>query len=328
MRPCHRAREAAGSVAMPRHLRTLRDLSPTEFDRVLSLGREVKADPSAYRGKLAGKKVALVFSKPSTRTRVSFEVGVLELGGHPLFLPTCGPTGLQVGRGEPPHDTAKVLSRYVDAIVIRTFGQDEVDALAEHGSVPVVNALTDAEHPCQALGDVLTIRERFGDDLRGRALAFVGPGNNVTHALMLAGPRAGLDVIVACPELLPPSHVVLERAREEAACAGTRVYVEHDPRRAVKDASIVYSDTWVSMGQEREAESLRARLAAYTVDDELMSMAARDAIFMHCLPVHRGEEATASVVDGPQSVVFAQAENRLHVQKALLLLLLGAEPWT
>lgn len=313
---------------MPRHLRSVRDLSADDLDRVLSLARRVKSEPDAYRTKLAGKKVALVFSKPSTRTRVSFEVGVHELGGYPLFLPTGGPAGLQVGRGEPPHDTAKVLSRYVDALVVRTFGQDEIEALAEHGSVPVVNALTDAEHPCQILADVLTIRERFGDDLRGRTVAFVGPGNNVSHSLMLASPRAGFDVIVACPELLPPSHALLERAREEAARAGTRVFVEHDPRKAVRGASVVYADTWVSMGQEREAESLRAKLTAYTVDDELMASAAPDAIFMHCLPVHRGEEATASVVDGPRSVVFDQAENRLHAQKALLLLLLGAEPWT
>lgn len=313
---------------MARHLRTLRDLSPLELIRVLELARTIKGNPGAYRGKLADKSVALIFAKPSTRTRVSFEVGIRQLGAQALFLPYGGDSGLHLGRGETPHDTAKSLARYVDAVVIRTFGRDEVDELAEHSSVPVVNALTDQDYPCQVLSDVMTMRERFGDDLRGKKLVFVGPGNNVTHSLLQAGPRAGFDVVLACPELLPPSHQVLEVAREEAARAGTRVFLEHDPRRAVKDAAVVYTDTWVSMGQERDAHSLRAKLTAYTVDDELMQTAARDAIFMHGLPARRGEEVMASVIDGPQSVVFDQAENRLHAQKALLLLLMGAEPWS
>ncbi len=313
---------------MARHLRSLLDVTPGELDRILKLARDVKKHPDAYRSKLAGKSVAMIFSKPSTRTRVSFEVGIHQLGAQAMFLPTGGNTGLQVGRGETPHDTAKVLSRYVHAIVIRTFGQDEVDGLAEHGTVPVVNALTDKFHPCQALADVMTMRERFGDDLRGRKLVFVGPGNNVTHSLLLAGPRAGFDVVAACPEALPPSPEVLERARADAEKAGTRVFVEHDPRKAVKGASVVYTDTWVSMGQEQDAEALKAKLAAYTVDDELMSAAAPDSLFMHCLPAHRGEEVTDSVIDGPRSVIFDEAENRLHAQKALLLLLMGAEPWS
>jgi ornithine carbamoyltransferase len=306
----------------------LLDVNPGEFDRILNLARDVKQNPGAYRNKLAGKSIAMIFSKPSTRTRVSFEVGIHQLGAQAMFLPTGGNTGLQVGRGETPHDTAKVLSRYVDAIVIRTFGQDEVDGLAEHGTVPVVNALTDKFHPCQALADVMTMREKFGNDLRGRKLVFVGPGNNVTHSLLLAGPRGGFDVVAACPEALPPSPEILERARHDADRAGTRVFVEHDPRKAVKGASVVYTDTWVSMGQEEDAEALKAKLAAYTVDDELMSAAADDAVFMHCLPAHRGEEVTDSVIDGPCSVIFDEAENRLHAQKALLLLLMGAEPWS
>jgi ornithine carbamoyltransferase len=312
---------------MARHLRSELDLSPSEFDRVLALGREVKKNPAAYRHKLDGKSVAMIFSKPSTRTRVSFEVGIHQLGAQAMFLPTGGNTGLQVGRGETPHDTAKVMSRFVHAIVIRTFAQDEVDGLAEHGSIPIVNALTDSFHPCQALADVMTMREKFGNDLRGRKLVFVGPGNNVTHSLLLAGPRAGFDVVVACPESLPPSHEVLERARQDADRWGTRVFVEHDPRKAVKGASVLYTDTWVSMGQEKEAAELKAKLAAYTIDDELMAAAAEDAVFMHCLPAHRGEEVTESVIDGPRSIIFDEAENRLHVQKAILLLLLGAEPW-
>ncbi len=313
---------------MARHLRSDLDLTAGELDRVLKLARDVKKNPEAYRQKLAGKSVAMIFSKPSTRTRVSFEVGIHQLGAQAMFLPTGGSTGLQVGRGETPHDTAKVLSRFVNAIVIRTFGQDEVDGLAEHGTVPVVNALTDKFHPCQALADVMTMREKFGDDLRGRKLVFVGPGNNVTHSLLLAGPRAGFDVVAACPESLPPSPEVLERARQDAEKAGTRVFVEHDPRKAVRGASVIYTDTWVSMGQESDAEALKAKLAAFTVDDELMSAAAEDALFMHCLPAHRGEEVTDSVIDGPRSVIFDEAENRLHAQKALLLLLMGAEPWS
>lgn len=313
---------------MARHFTSPHDLSSPEFDRVLRLAREVKLTPDAFREKLRGKEIALVFAKPSTRTRVSFEVGAHQLGARTLFLPTGGESGLHLGRGESPRDTASVLSRYVDAMVVRTFGQDEIDALAESGSIPVINGLTDRFHPCQALSDALTIRERFGDDLRGRTLTFVGPGNNVAHSLLLTGPRVGLDVVIACPEAMPPAYDLLEKAREDATRHGTKVFIEHDPRRALKDASIVYADTWVSMGQERDAASLKSKLAAYTVDEDLMSSAASDAVFMHCMPVHRGEEVTARVVDGPRSVVLDQAENRLHAQKALLLLLLEAEPWT
>ncbi|MSP26507.1 MAG: ornithine carbamoyltransferase [Myxococcales bacterium] len=313
--------------AMPRHLRSLKDVNAAELDRILTLAREVKKSPERFTQKLAGKSIAMIFSKPSTRTRVSFEVGIHQLGAQAMFLPTGGTTGLQTGRGETPHDTAQVMSRFVHAVVIRTFAQDEVEQLAEHGRIPIINALTDMFHPCQALADVMTMREQFGDDLRGRKLVFVGPGNNVTHSLMLAGSRAGFDVVCACPESLPPSHVVLERAKADAQKAGTKVYIEHDPRKAVKGASVIYTDTWVSMGQEAEAEALKAKLAAYTVDDELMAAAAPDCVFMHCLPAHRGEEVTASVMDGPRSIVFDEAENRMHAQKALLLLLLEAEPW-
>jgi ornithine carbamoyltransferase len=249
--------------------------------------------------------MALIFSKPSTRTRVSFEVGIVELGAHPMFLSAAGPTGLQVDRGESAHDTAKVMSRYADAIIIRTFAQQEVEALAEHGSIPVVNALTDKYHPCQALADVMTMRERFGDE-RGLKLAFVGPGNNVTHSLLLAGPRAGFDVVCACPPGLMPDEDVLERARADATRAGTSVVVDSNPLRAVAGAHVVYTDTWVSMGQEGAAAKLKAELSEYTVTTDMMAAAHPDAVFMHCLPAHR----------------------RLHTQKALLLLLLEAEPWS
>jgi len=270
--------------------------------------------------------VALVFAKPSTRTRVSFEAGLSQLGAHPVSLSTGGSAGLQTGRGETWADTAKVLSRYVDAIVIRTFAQQEIEELAEHGSVPVVNALTDAFHPCQALADVMTLREVFGAT-RGLRLVFVGPGNNVAHSLLLAGPRAGFDVICACPEGLPPDPTIFAMAQADAKAAGTTVAIEHDLARALEGARAVYTDTWVSMGQEQEAGELHERLREYQVTDKVMQAAAADAVFMHCLPAHRGEEVTAEVLDGPQSIVLDQAENRLHAQKALLLLLLGAEPW-
>ena len=312
---------------MTRHLRSLLDLSRDEVGRVLSLAASVKKDPASYRTKLDGKNVAMIFAKPSTRTRVSFEVGLNQLGATGLYLPAGGATGLQVNRGETNHDTAKVLSRYVDAIVIRTFDQAQVDELAKFGSVPVVNALTDKYHPCQALADAMSIRERFGTERRIK-LVWVGPGNNVTHSLMLMGPRTGIDVVCCCPATLPPSSIVLERATQDAQEAGTTVVVETDPRVAVSGADVIYTDTFVSMGQEDERDELLEKLADYQVTAGLMSQAKEDAVFMHCLPAHRGEEVTDEVIDGAQSIVFDEAENRLHAQKALMMLLMEAEPWS
>lgn len=311
---------------MARHLRSLMDLQPAEMQRVIELAVAMKAEPAKYRKILDGKSVAVIFAKQSTRTRVSFEVGIHQLGGQPLVLTSGGTSGMQMGRGETIHDTAKTLSRFVHAIVIRTFGQHEVDGLAEHGSVPVVNALTDMYHPCQALADVQTMREHFGDT-RGLKLVYAGAGNNVAHSLMLAGPRAGFDVVVACPEQVKPDAKVLERACADAAAAGTKVTVMHDLMAAAQGAHVIYTDTWVSMGQDDEADQLRTALEAYRVDDAVMAAADPKAIFMHCLPAHRGEEVTASVIDGPQSLVFDEAENRLHAQKALLALLLEGVPW-
>jgi ornithine carbamoyltransferase len=295
--------------------------------RVVDLAAEIKADPQRCAGALAGKSIAMIFAKQSTRTRISFEVGIFQLGAQALALSTGGGTGMQMGRGETTHDTAKVLSRYVDAIVIRTFGQDQVDGLAEHGSIPIINALTDAYHPCQALADLQTIRERHGTT-RGKRLVWVGAGNNVAHSLMLAGPRAGMNVVCCCPRELPPNAFVLEQARADAAAAGTTIELSSDPQAAVVGADVIYSDTWVSMGEEAEAERLLQILDGFQVNEALMQRAGAQAIFMHCLPAHRNEEVTDAVMDGPQSVVFDQAENRLHAQKALLLLLLGARPWT
>jgi ornithine carbamoyltransferase len=303
------------------------DLSNDDFARILSLGAEIKQSPNDFRSKLAGKAVAMVFAKPSTRTRVSFEVGIQQLGAQPVFLPEGGPGGLQTRRGESQHDTALVLSRYVDAIVIRTFEQRHVDALAEHGDVPVINALTDTYHPCQALADAMTMAEKLGE-LRGRKVVYVGAGNNVAHSLMLAGPRAGYDFVCACPASLLPDAEVVKRAERDAAAAGTKVSLSHDLAAAVDGASVVYTDTWVSMGQESDSGALEEQLEDYQVTDEVMARGADDAIFMHCLPAHRGVEVTGAVMDGPRSVVFDQAENRLHAQKALLLLLLEAAAWS
>lgn len=312
---------------MTRNLRCLLDLSRDEVERVLDLSSRVKQDPGAYRSTLDGKNVAMIFAKPSTRTRVSFEVGLRQLGAHALYLPAGGATGLQVNRGETNHDTAMVLSRYVDAIVIRTFAQQQVDELAKFGSVPVINALTDKYHPCQALADAMTIRERFGTERRVK-LAWVGPGNNVTHSLMLMGPRTGIDVVCACPSTLPPASTVLKHAQKDAEQWGTTVIVEDNPARAVDGADVVYTDTFVSMGQEDEKEELLAKLVDYKVTAELMAKAKDDAVFMHCLPAHRDEEVTGEVIDGPQSIIFDQAENRLHSQKALMMLLMEAESWS
>jgi ornithine carbamoyltransferase len=320
-------REGGRLPAMTRHLRSLLDLSRDEVGRVLSLAADIKKDPAAYRTKLDGKSVAMIFAKPSTRTRVSFEVGLNQLGASALYLAVGGAAGLQLNRGETNRDTAMVLSRYVDGIVIRTFAQAQVDELAKFGSIPVVNALTDKYHPCQALADAMTIRERFGAERRVK-LTWVGPGNNVTHSLMLMGPRTGIDVVCCCPATLPPSSTVLERAMRDAEEAGTTVVIETDPAAAVDGADVVYTDTFVSMGQEDEKDELLAKLADYQVTADLMAKAKDDAVFMHCLPAHRGEEVTDEVIDGPQSIIFDEAENRLHAQKALLLLLMEAEPWS
>jgi ornithine carbamoyltransferase len=302
------------------------DLTAGEMGRVLQLAHLCKKTPAAFAGKLAGRSFALVFSKQSTRTRVSFEVGIAQLGGHSLFLPSGGQTGLQMGRGETPADTARVMSRFVQGMIVRWHEHSTIEELAAASSVPVVNALSDAFHPCQALADVMVLQERFGD-LRGSKLVFVGPANNVSNSLMLAGPRAGFDVTVACPADLAPDPVILARAQADAAAAGTHVTVEHDPAVAAGGARALYTDTWVSMGQEGEAQALRERLRGYCIDAALMARARPDAVFMHCLPAHRGEEATDEVIDGPQSIILDEAENRLHAQKALLLLLCGAEPW-
>jgi ornithine carbamoyltransferase len=302
------------------------DVSGEQLHALLDLADELKADRAArlasdsslVRGDLRGRSVALIFEKPSTRTRVSFQVAVTELGGHPLPLSSAE---LQLGRGETVADTGTVLSRYVHAIVVRTFAQARLDELAGAADVPVVNALTDEEHPCQALADLQTIRAAFGG-FEGRSLAYVGDGNNVAHSLLLAGAKVGLSVRIAHPEGYAPDPAVLARAQKIAADTGAEASATTDAIVAVTGADVVYTDVWASMGQEDEAEARLQVFEPYRVTPELFAHTADDAVFLHCLPAHRGEEVSAEVIDGSASHVFDQAENRLHAQKALLVALM------
>lgn len=295
------------------------DLSPGDLETIFEAAAKVKRKPSSWGNRLQGRQIALVFEKPSTRTRVSFEAAVSTMGGHAIVLRG---DELQLGRGETVEDTGRVLARYVDAIVVRTFGQDRLERLGEASSVPVVNALSDFEHPCQALADLLTIQEQRGE-LAGVSLAYVGDGNNVVHSLMLAGAKTGMDVRVATPPGYEPFPQVTDRSKQIAAQTDGKITVTNSVSEAVVGASMVYTDVWASMGQEDSAEERKAAFEKYQVNSELLAMAAPDALVMHCLPAHRGEEIATDVIDGPRSVVWDQAENRLHTQKALLDHLLG-----
>jgi ornithine carbamoyltransferase len=298
-----------------RHFRRMTDLQRGELEQLLGLAARMKADPEAWGEVLRGQTIACFFEKPSTRTRVSFAAAAYRLGAQPLFL---RPDELQLGRGEPIADTARVLSGYAAAIVLRTFEQAEVDEVARFASVPVVNALSDLHHPCQALADLLTIRERCGG-LEGRTLVFCGDGdNNVAHSLLEAAAMAGMHVAVCGPPGYWPKPEVLASARELAADSGADIYLTNDCGEAIVGADAVYTDVWVSMGEEEEQERRRAELAPYQVNAELMALAEPEAIFLHCLPAHRGEEVTAEVIDGPQSAVWQQAENRMWTEQALL----------
>jgi len=265
---------------------------------------------------LTGKSLAMIFMKSSTRTRVSFEVGTWQLGGHALFL---SPRDVQLGRGEPIPDTARVLSRYVDGIMIRTFGHNEVEELAKYSSVPVINGLTDLLHPCQVLADLLTVRQHHGS-LDGTVVAWIGDGNNMANSWINAAYSLGFELRLACPQGYDPDASLLKRAQGAA-----KVTLVRDPKEAAKGATVVTTDVWASMGQEEE-QSVRAKaFAGYVVDASLMKLAKPNAIFLHCLPAHRGEEVSADVIDGPQSVVWDEAENRLHIQKAIMAVLMGGE---
>jgi ornithine carbamoyltransferase len=297
------------------------DLTRDEQTRVLDRAAQLKA-ARAQQDLLTGKTVAMIFEKPSTRTRISFEVAIAELGGHALPLSS---SELQLGRGETIEDTGRVLERYVHGVVVRTFEQERLTRLAAAASIPVVNALSDLEHPCQALADLLTIRERLGR-LQGALLAYVGDGNNVAHSLLIAGALAGMHVVVAAPPGYEPAPDIFKRAESIAAAAGGSVRVTDDPGGAARGADALYTDVWASMGQEAEAAERKRVFAPYQLNAALLALAAPGAIVLHCLPAHRGEEITDEIIDGPQSVVWDQAENRLHAQKALLEWLVGGRP--
>jgi ornithine carbamoyltransferase len=296
---------------------TLAEFSPEETKLILDEALKIKTLQKSripYRP-LRGRTLAMVFQKPSNRTRVSFEVGMYQLGGHALHLL---PQEIQMGKRETPSDTGRVLARYIDAIMVRTFDHEEVEELAQAADVPVINGLSDMHHPCQALADLLTIREEVGT-LEGTKVSYIGDGNNVAHSLALGCALTGAELTIAHPEGHGPDPRVIVLAETLGAAPS----LTGDPREAASGARVLYTDVWASMGQEDEAEDRRVTLAPYQINEELMSLAERDAIFLHCLPAHRGEEVTAGVIDGPQSRVFDQAENRLHAQKALLYLLLS-----
>jgi ornithine carbamoyltransferase len=297
------------------------DWPPPAIEGLLDLATRLKGAPAAYRSALAGKSLAMIFEKSSTRTRVSFEAGMFQLGGLGMFLSA---RDLQLGRGEPVSDTARVLSRYVDGIMARTFAHSTVEDLARNASVPVINGLSDLLHPCQALADFLTIRERFGGT-RGFPLCYVGDGNNVAHSLLLTGAKLGARVAVVTPPGFEPAERIVEAARKTAAETGAKILVTHSLEEGLSGARAVYTDVWASMGQEAEAAERARNFDGYRVTAKVFSMAAPGAIFLHCLPAHRGEEVDAAVIDSPASAVFDQAENRLHAQKALLVELLGSE---
>jgi len=303
---------------------SIHDLAVEEVRALLGLAGEIKAEPHRFAQALGGKSLGMIFEKSSTRTRVSFEVGMYQLGGQALFLSA---RDIQLGRGEPISDTAAVLSRYVHGVMARTFAHQTVLDLAAHGSIPVINGLTDDLHPCQALADYFTLSEIFGgfEGLAGRKIAYVGDGNNMAHSLLHGAPKVGMDISVATPEGYEVRDGYLANALRDAEAAGTRVETTHDPRAAVTGASCVYTDVWASMGQEEEADERQRAFAGFTVDADLMAAAADDAVFLHCLPAHRGEEVAAAVADGRQSRIFDQAENRLHVQKAIMVELMSAE---
>ncbi|MBO5167704.1 MAG: ornithine carbamoyltransferase [Phascolarctobacterium sp.] len=280
--------------------------------------KQKKGEPHQY---LKGKTLAMLFSKASTRTRTSFEVGFFQLGGHPIYL---SDDASQIGRGEPVKDTARVLSRFVDGIMIRTFSHESVIELAKYASIPVINGLTDLLHPCQALTDLFTIQEKM-KVLKGRKMVYVGDGNNMAHSLMYAAAKVGMNMVCACPKGYQPDPKVLAEAQEDASQTGCTITVEEDVMKAVKGADVLYTDTWASMGQEEEHDARKKIFAPYQINAELLATARPEAIVMHCLPAYRGEEITDDVIEGPQSVVFDQAENRLHVQKAIMALLMSDE---
>jgi ornithine carbamoyltransferase len=304
---------------MEKDFLSIHDLSLYEFSQILDLTTEFKKRPQKFRKALEGKILAMIFQKPSLRTRMTFEAGMLQLGGEAIYL---APSDIQMGSREGAYDIGKNLERWVDGIMIRTFGHQIAVDLAESTRIPVINALTDLSHPCQGMADFFTLREHKGD-LAGLKLTYVGDGNNVCHSLLLAAARAGTKMAVASPVGYEPNPRMVHMARQDGKETGFDVTITNDPEDAAAGADAVYTDVWASMGQESEKEKRAEIFAPFQVTSRLMARAKKDAVFMHCLPAHRGEEVTDEVIDSPNSIVYDQAENRLHVQKVLLTLLLG-----
>src|SRR3954464_9248935 len=298
-----------------RDLLQIPDFSAKEIDNLFALAERMRTGKYTKKP-LAGKTLAMIFMKSSTRTRVSFEVGTYQLGGHALFL---SPRDVQLGRGEPIMDTARVLSRFVNGIMIRTFAHQDIEELAKYAGVPVINGLTDLLHPCQVLADLLTVRQHLGD-IRDKKYAWIGDGNNMANSWINAAYRFGFDLDIACPKGYEPADHLLARAQKVA-----NVRIVRDPMEAAKGAHVINTDVWASMGQEQEQKERERAFAGFTVDAKMMKEADKSAIFLHCLPAHRGEEVTADVIDGPQSRVWDEAENRLHIQKAIMAALIGGE---
>lgn len=309
-----------GNKIVGKSLLTLEELTKDNIIELVELGIEMKKEPKKYQNSLAGKILAMIFEKASTRTRMSFEAGIVQLGGNAIVM-NAGDT--QIGRGEPIEDTAKVMSAYVDGIMIRTFEDSKVESLAKYASVPVINGLTDDHHPCQVLADLMTIYEHYGT-FDGVKLAYVGDGNNMAHSLMIGGALVGMDVTVASPVGYQVKGEYVATAQKLAIESGAKIESLVDPQEAVKQADVVYTDVWTSMGWEEEnAKRLAAFANHYQVNQQLVAGAQADYKFLHCLPAHRGEEVTAEIIDGKHSLVYQEAENRLHAQKALMLMLMG-----
>ena len=303
-----------------RHLISITDLTVEEIEKIFSLAVELKLSPADYRNRLAGKMFGLIFEKPSTRTWVSFETGIFQLGGNGLYL---GPEDIKLGVREEVRDVARVLNRYLAGIILRTFSHETIIEFAKHFDKPVVNGLSNLEHPCQALSDFFTIDEIYGS-LRNLKIAYVGDGNNVCHSLLLAAARLGIHFVAASPNQYQPSSQIFSLAKKEAAHTKAKIQLTTKPDEAVRAADIVYTDVWVSMGQEKDAHSKSKAFSAFQINSKLMAKAKKTAKIMHCLPAHRGQEITNDCLEGKQSIVFDQAENRLHVQKAILIYLFGS----
>jgi ornithine carbamoyltransferase len=318
---------AVSKSSTPEHFLSVAAWSPERIRETLLLAHDIKRNPAKYRKSLDGQTLAMIFQKKSTRTRVSFEVGMYQLGGHALFLSAAD---LQLGRGETVADTARTISRYCDGIMARVYGHDTILELAQWATVPVVNGLSDLEHPCQTLCDAQTLIEQWSpagsfepDVLRGKSLVYVGDGNNMAHSLLDTGAALGMHVTIVAPHGYWPDPAIVERAQQLGSRSGARIAVTHDPQEGVRGADCIYTDVWASMGQEDEHHKRLRDFAGFMVDGAMMGRAASGCVFMHCLPAHRGEEVSAEVADGPQSIIFDQAENRLHIQKAILVQLMG-----